>query len=705
MTAPETVLDAGLAYLLDRVRGVELRVRRAVEGARADDPEPDDPFRGLYLSEEAVARLLAARRAPLGPDAVEESWLAEVEQAADQAERDGATIRLRQLARAAGLGPLDVELLLVALTPELDSRFEQLYGYLNNDVTRRRATVGMALRLCGVPEADAAGRARLRVDAPLGHAGLLVLGDLDRPLLGRSLLVPDRVVAHLLGDDQPDPALAGVLVGVPDHLHLAGGDTLAGALRHGVRLAYLRERLGGTAQVVAVAALAAAGAGSLSVDVARLLAEPDPDGTALALVREARLTRAGLVVGPVEPPGSGGGDAPGGPTGSPTAVAVLRRLTRSGVPVILTGTGTWDPRWSDELPLQLDVEIPTRASREAVWRSELAGRLADGVDPADTTSQFLLGSVQIARAARAATQQAALNGGAVEAEHLRYGARAQNAAGLERLARRIEPAVTWDDLVLPVGATNQLHELAARARNRDRVLGEWRMRPGGGRGRGVTALFAGDSGTGKTMSAEVVAGELGLDMYTVNLATVVDKYVGETEKNLERIFSEAAGVNGVLLFDEADAIFGKRSEVRDAHDRYANIESAYLLQRMETFDGLAVLATNLRANLDEAFTRRLDVVVDFPVPDEPLRRSLWDRCLGPGVPREDALDLDFLAGSFELAGGNIRAAAVTAAYLAAADGRPVGTTDLVAGVVREYRKLGRLCLEREFGRYLHLAAS
>lgn len=147
------------------------------------------------------------------------------------------------------------------------------------------------------------------------------------------------------------------------------------------------------------------------------------------------------------------------------------------------------------------------------------------------------------------------------------------------------------------------------------------------------ALFAGDSGTGKTMSAEVVAGALGLDLYTVDLATVVDKYVGETEKNLERIFTEAAGVNGVLLFDEADAVFGKRSEVKDAHDRYANVESAYLLQRMETFDGLAVLATNLRANLDEAFTRRLDLVVDFPLPDAEQRLALWDRCLGAALPR------------------------------------------------------------------------
>jgi SpoVK/Ycf46/Vps4 family AAA+-type ATPase len=226
------------------------------------------------------------------------------------------------------------------------------------------------------------------------------------------------------------------------------------------------------------------------------------------------------------------------------------------------------------------------------------------------------------------------------------------------------------------------------------------MRPGGGRGRGVTALFAGDSGTGKTMSAEVIAGHLGLDLYVIDLATVVDKYVGETEKNLERVFGEADGVNGVLLFDEADAIFGKRSEVRDAHDRYANIEVAYLLQRMETFDGLAILTTNLRANLDDAFTRRLDAIVDFPVPDEEHRRVLWERCLGPALPRAGDVDLDFCAARFELAGGHIRSIALTAAYLAAGRGAPVRMVDIIAATQREYRKLGRLVVRAEFGPWL-----
>src|SRR5207244_797328 len=242
-------------------------------------------------------------------------------------------------------------------------------------------------------------------------------------------------------------------------------------------------------------------------------------------------------------------------------------------------------------------------------------------------------------------------GRAIGPEDLKSGARAQNAAGFERLARRVEPAVAFGDLVLPPETLEQLREILTRSRQRERVLDLWKMAGPASRRRGLTALFAGPSGTGKTMAAEVLSGELGLDLYTVDLATVVDKYVGETEKNLDRIFAEAERVNGVLLFDEADALFGKRSEVRDAHDRYANVEVAYLLQRMELFEGIAILATNLRANLDEAFARRLDVLVDFPEPEAEERLRLWWHCLGTRAPQEADLDLGFLARSFRLSGG------------------------------------------------------
>src|SRR6185369_196447 len=238
-----------------------------------------------------------------------------------------------------------------------------------------------------------------------------------------------------------------------------------------------------------------------------------------------------------------------------------------------------------------------------------------------------------------------------------------------------------------------IRELTARARHRDTVLGEWGMGGGNSRRLGITGLFAGDSGTGKTMSAEVLAGDLGFDLYVIDLSTVVDKYIGETEKNLDKIFTEADRVNGVLLFDEADALFGKRSEVKDARDRYANVEVAYLLQRMESFDGLAILTTNLRANVDEAFIRRLDAIVDFALPEEEHRKLLWERNLPPRVPRDEDIDIEFLAKRFKLSGGDIRNICVAAAFLAAAGGRSVSMTDLIRATEREYQKLGRLTVE------------
>ncbi len=678
MTTPD------LAYLLGRAQLVETRVRELVAQRRAGDPTPDDPFRGLYVSEETVEQLLSTEAPAVS--ALHTGARTALESDADAAESSGSGLRLRRLARTAGLSALDVEVLMIALLPDLDSRFERLYGYLNDDVTRRRASVGLALQLAGESAMTAGARSRLETSRPLIRHGLILVEDSERPFLSRGLRVPDRVGSHLLGDDAPAAGLAALIDDVAPY-PAPVADQLGRALSSGVRLVHLRERVIGTGSAVGVAALEAAGMAALTLDLVRLAGTAPNEATALAdlAIREAMLLGAGVVAGPVE-------------LLAETGAEPLLRLTGADVPVLLVGSTTWDPQWSTESPLLADAPVLGGRERLALWEREL-GTHDPALDPASLAVHLALGPGQVRKAVRAAEASARMSGGPVSADDLRRGVRAQNAAGLERLARRIEPEVTWDDLVLAPTVLRGLKEVAARARHRDTVLTDWRMRRGGGRGHGVTALFAGDSGTGKTMSAEVIASDLGLDLYTVNLATVVDKYIGETEKNLERIFAEAGGVNAVLFFDEADAIFGKRSDVRDAHDRYANIESAYLLQRLETFDGLAVLATNLRANIDDAFTRRLDAIIDFPEPTEELRSSLWRRCLAPPLPIEDDIDYDFLASSFEFAGGNIRSASTTAAYLAAAQGVAVGMPQLVAAVEQEYRKLGRLVLEREFGRY------
>ena len=428
----------------------------------------------------------------------------------------------------------------------------------------------------------------------------------------------------------------------------------------------------------------------LALDLAPLASGDDAGALVRVALREARLRNAGLVAGPVD-------------RLAELDRAALRALADARWTIVLTGESAWDPSWSRTVPLSVELSPPSGAERAAMWHDTLSADL-DGVEASRATAQFRMGPEAVARAAEAARLSAVLAGRDLSVTDLRSGALAQNASGLERLARRIHPRVKWADLVLPEATVAHLREIADRAAHRDLVHEEWQM--GGGKGsQGVTALFVGESGTGKTMGAEVLSHELGLDLYAIDLATVVDKYVGETEKNLDRVFEAAGHVNCVLFFDEADALFGKRSDVKDAHDRYANVETAYLLQRMETFEGIAILATNLRANIDDAFARRLDALVEFPVPEEEHRRELWERCLGPHAPRAEDLDLDFLARAFELTGGNIRNVTLAAAFLAAAEGRPVSMADLIRGTGREYRKLGRLVTESEFGSHTYLVAA
>jgi len=702
-------------HLLGRLGVLLCRVADAVDRRRRSDPTPDDPWRGLYLPDEQVDRLLIAdptQRIGFAAGSDPAAALAErVEAFADAAETAGAEIRLRQLQRRMQLSGVEVEVLITVLGPELDRRFEQLFGYLNDDITRRRATTGLALELAGLDPRGPEARWCLGAGSTLVRRGLVVVDEPDRPWLGRSLRVPDRVAAWCVGDDWPDTDLVGLIDPLPGVEPMSGGAVLvpplpgalpvtpaADAVVAGLRRAlltrrvpaYVREEPGSSGRQIGCLVWAAVGRPSLVCRLDRLDPDADIVTVAAALAREAMLTGAGLVVGPVEALARRGSHA-------------VQVFADGPAAIVLHGRGAWDPSWSAAVPVTALAPAPAASEMASYWRAGLRSvETVPGLDAAAATEQFRLEPEQVARSVTAASLQALVDGRPVDVEHVRAGARVQGSVGLQRLARRIEPAVGWDDLVLPRPVAGQLRGLAGRARHRDTVLGEWGMRPGGGRGRGVVALFAGQSGTGKTMSAEVLAGDLGMDLYAVNLATVVDKYVGETEKNLERIFSEAEGVSAVLLFDEADALFGKRSEVRDANDRYANIEVAYLLQQMERFDGLAVLSTNLRANIDEAFVRRLDAIVDFPMPDAAHRTALWDRCLAPGVPRADDLDLAFCGKAFELSGGSIRSIALSAAYAAAEAGQPVSMADLVRCIEQEYRKLGRLCNEAEFGPYWHL---
>jgi hypothetical protein len=680
-------MDPSLAHLLGRLSVIEVRVRAAVARRRARDPHPDDRFRGLYISDRQIDQLLTAR--PDEPSDEAAIRLAEVEASADDAEAQGADLRLRRLIRSFDLMGLDVELLLIALAPDLDRRLERLYGYLHDDVTRRRASTGLALELSGMHPVAASARGRFGSHGPLVAGSLLLIEDPSRPFLTRSLRVPDRVIAHLLGDDTLDPLATTV---VTEHTGCALGDTspIERAMVYGTHLCYVRQRPGAAARSFASTALSRAGFPAISIDFLRWPANVAAEDLAAVLMREARLLGRALLAGPIELLAERG-------------ISSVRAFADGTSRVVLFGSVSWDPIWSARIPFVLDAPQLDQPTSTTAWQMGLNGQAH--LASSKAMSSFRLAPEQIVRASQSALLQAQSLGRPLHVDDLLGGARAQNAAGLERLARRVEPEVGWDDLVAPKDVLVSLKEIASRARLSDRVMTDWAMRRGSRRGSGITALFAGEPGTGKTMAAEVVARELKLDLYLIDLSTVVDKYVGETEKNLDRIFLEAEQVNGVILFDEADALFGKRSEVKDAHDRYANIEVGYLLQRMESFDGLAILATNLRANLDQAFARRLDVVVDFPFPDDAARLLLWRKVFSPLVPGSTELDLDFLSAAFRISGGNIRNVAVAACFYAAESQEPVRMVHVIRGIQQEYQKLGRLCLEAEFGEYHHLLAT
>ncbi|HEX6362819.1 MAG TPA: ATP-binding protein, partial [Albitalea sp.] len=381
--------------------------------------------------------------------------------------------------------------------------------------------------------------------------------------------------------------------------------------------------------------------------------------------------------------------------------AFLRRLAEMGGITLLSGERPWS--WmvpADPLALvPVELRAASYGEQLAVWR-----RLAQGgaqvreEDLHELVSMHPLSAPDIEGVFRMARSFAALRGpqSAISAHDLGRACRSRCSIDFGGVARRIEPRQDWDDIVLPESQMEQLRSICSQARRRSRVYGEWGFDRKLSLGRGLNALFTGPPGTGKTMAAEVIARDLALNLYKIDLSQTVSKYIGETEKNLGRVFDQASEAHAILFFDEADALLGKRSEVKDAHDRYANTEVAYLLQKIEEYEGVSILATNLRQNMDEAFTRRMRFIVEFPFPDESARRGIWQRAFPREAPLAADIDAGFLASRFKLAGGSIRNIALGASFLAAERGRAIDMSLLVESGKRELRKMGRLVSDAEF---------
>ncbi len=633
---------------------IDRRVASAVEGVASSDPNPADPFRGLYISDEAALRLTH------GPSL------------------SSADDRLAGVARALGLDLLETAVLAVCAAPELNPRLGRLYAYLQDDITRKLPgplLVGRLLEGDGLTVADVL--TALDRGAPLRRLGALrLLGDAQTPLAERPIKVADRVAAVLLGGEMDGPPASARLrrVELPGH-DPGRADAVAAVAAMLRRPSRLPVVLAGPD---AEALLATAYGLPLVVVPARDLQHLDvvAEAALIGALEGRPLVFDGLA--DIEP-----GDRP----------RLLRAIEeRPERTVFVAASPAAALTLGDCTVLLVEAGQPDFAERRRAW-ADLTG----SPDVDEAAAKFRLSMSQIVEAAEVARLAASARGEDVPSSaDLDAGARQASSAKLGELAARLPPGHGWEDLVVPSRQLELLQSISAYLRHRDRVLSEWGYEQSVARTQGLKVLFAGESGTGKTMAAQVLAAELGLELFRVDLATVVSKYIGETEKNLDRIFDAADGSNAILFFDEADALFGKRSEISDSHDRYANIEVAYLLQRMEGYAGAVILATNFRRNIDDAFVRRLDFVVDFPFPDVDDRRRIWRLLLPARAPLAPDIDLDFLAAQFKLSGGSIRNCSLSAAFQAADDGGRIEMRHLVRAVALEYGKQGRLTLQADF---------
>ncbi|HEY3860539.1 MAG TPA: AAA family ATPase [Verrucomicrobiae bacterium] len=579
------------------------------------------------------------------------------------------------LAAAFDLTGFERDILLLCAGVEMDSRLAELCGEAQGSSRQRCATFGVAMSVLPQPHWSALTPVR-----PLRRLRLVEAGA-EGGLTSAPLRIDERILHYLAGINFLDPYFQTMLrPGPAPEIFAAGHDAIAAEAARILSNRAGRPRLihfcgdDRDGQEDAAAMTARELGVQLLVAAADDLPQPgaEMDKFVSLWEREAVLLRAALLIQ------IGGGEC------SPAFRRLAERLPH------LVFVASREPISLNRPFTRFQVDKPPPAEQKRLWTGALGTAAAGLNGTLDDISQHFRAS---ARTIVSTATLAAGDAGELRPAALREACRSISRPRLDHLAQRIVPSSSWDDLVLPALQKQTLRQIAAQVRHRMKVHETWGFSAKGRRGLGVSALFSGESGTGKTMAAEVLADELDLDLYRIDLSCVVSKYIGETEKNLKQVFDAADEGGLLLLFDEADALFGKRSEVSDSHDRYANIEVSYLLQRMEVYQGLAILTTNLKSSLDRSFQRRLRFTLNFPFPDAAHREIIWSRVFPSNTPTRD-LNAKRLS-QLNVAGGNIRNIALGAAFLAAEEGGPVAMAHLAEAAKLEAQKIERPLSEAE----------
>jgi SpoVK/Ycf46/Vps4 family AAA+-type ATPase len=719
-----------LEHILAEMKRVDLMLRRAVLLARssrsADVPEE---FRGLVISEENVNHMVGS------VDFVGENWkvTSEVRGAADTIDvelqrlqeetrarmeasaQTGQMLTLSRLADVCSLSPAEVDVLLVALAPELEPRYETLYAYLQNDVTRKRPSVDLVLNLiCRTKQEKISARQLFYPDAPLLSFRLVELQEetYDRrpTLLRRFMKIEDAVTRFLLAEGAIQNASADMIL---PHRRIEDLETTEKTKAELQNLSKSLMKHGGDNAVVqlwgsqeaALLPAAEALAAALGRNISYLDLSASDAALAKGAARDALLWDNILVLDRYRPETTG--TEPKQQRGFEREM--WEHIGSTSAPVIVLNS---DEQFGTLLRSgtlwRVEIQPPSYESRRYQWQQKLGSTVPD-LDADRLADMFTFDSNFIGQTGNLARALAAYRDPddpkPMMSDVLAAG-RDLTTPNLQKFAVTLEPKYDWSDLVLPQDRIRQLRSITARLKYRALVHRDWGFGEKMERGRGLCVLFSGPSGTGKTMSAEILAKELSLRLFQIDLSTVVSKYYGETEQHLSIIFREAELSQSLLFFDEADSLFSKRTEVKDAHDRYANLEVNYLLQRIEQYRGLVVLATNFQKNLDEAFLRRLQYVLEFPFPDEQARAQIWKLQFPANAPRATNIDFEFLGTQFKLSGASIRSVALEAAFLAAEEGGARGEIKIehvIEAIRHEHQKQGKLVMKTDLGPYARVS--
>ncbi|MFZ3382990.1 MAG: ATP-binding protein [Candidatus Methanoperedens sp.] len=650
-------------YLFDEIKRIDTKVRNNLEKLKEKYGKGIDDL-GLYVSENEVHEII---NTPY--------------------EFTIKSKRLQDIKELFDLCNFEVDAFLICLIPELDTRHEKVYSYLQNDVTKKRPTVDLVINLlCNSMDEKLSARKYFSPTSSLikNHLVYLTVDEPDRqtPLLSKNIKVDERIINYLIGENEFDPRIRKFSYLIEPKKSF--NDIIEENNR--ISLIELTKRITsikvpmfffhgayGTGKKMMAEAICNELETSLLVVDSKILLKGDPFETINIIFREALLQNSTLYLE--------GLDAILEKDAEVNAGGLIQELDDFKNWVFLSGDLPWMPAGILKNHIFIDhvFPLPSFELRKRLWKSFLEGMNQD-IDIEALSSKFSFSAGQIRDAIFTARNIAMVKTGNsyLSMGNLYQGCKAQSNKNLSSFAKNIPPRYTWKDIILPKDLNDHLREVSGHIKNRGKVYTDWGFDAKLSLGKGLNVLFSGPSGAGKTMAAEIIANEASLDLYKVDLSAVVSKYIGETEKLLKKIFIEAETSNSVLFFDEADALFGKRSEVKDSHDRYANIEINYLLQKMEEHEGIVILASNFKSNIDEAFLRRMHFAIEFTFPDEDLREKIWRNIFPKETPISNDVDYRFLS-RFKITGGNIKNIALNAAFLAAADSRHLFGWDEIPG--------------------------